>query len=905
MSLSIALNNALSSLNVNKRALDTISQNIANANTKDYTRKDIDLASQYIDGVGSGVSVSDISRKVDEYLRRSIQSQSANVGMSSAINDFSQRLQTLLGQPGSANSIDNYITSFFGGMQKLAESVDTGSLKLNAVSGGEQLANQLSQLAGDVYDLRFEADQSINAAVSSINNSLSRLYATNLALNDAYNGGNPQSGLLDQRDALLRDLGDKLDMNVFFTVSGEARLSTTSGQPILDGSLYQLSYTRMPSTEALVDGVPLSPITVSQVNAQGEPFGPVGTLVTGGDSADVTTVMVTGQIKGLLTLRDQTLPAILDQLDTLAAGLRDTFNAIHNQGVGYPGANSFTGTRLVNAGDLSQWSGQARIALLDKNGQPITGPYGGAPLVPLTLDFAGMDAGEGAGKPDMQTIIDEINGYYNQPQNKTSLGVLSNIRLRSDSNTLPGSPGQFSFDFDLENLSGQNADFFVNSVQVLNSAGTDITSVTSTIPKITLNNTDTFVTTADSTDVTVNITSTQTLSDGDYVYIPASGLGTIGGLADSNYVGMFQVFNVTSTSFQIQLPVKAATSETPDISNMIANPAYVNAETGEITRARENGTITASLSGQTSSPFYTVRVTASVVAEDGSISTGTMDYKVVNNQGRLLNQYYTANAVSSGAAIITSRANAPLLTAKLVDANGVELAKDVYGKYLLADNGYLKLTAASSDAFIAMDAMDSQQLGQPDASTPIPGTNRSFTHFFELNNFFVSNAPTSTGDTLRNSALNLRVASRISTNPNFITTGAMTQLAPDPATGRINYTYARYVGDNDIIQRLAGLSAERISFAAAGGLGETGTDFNGYAGQILGYVSAWSARADSNQKSAKTLMDGFNERYSSVSGVNLDEELGNTVIYQNAYSASARIITVTNQMFELLFGAFQ
>ena len=38
MSLELAINNALSGLNVNQRALSVVSQNIANATTEGYTR---------------------------------------------------------------------------------------------------------------------------------------------------------------------------------------------------------------------------------------------------------------------------------------------------------------------------------------------------------------------------------------------------------------------------------------------------------------------------------------------------------------------------------------------------------------------------------------------------------------------------------------------------------------------------------------------------------------------------------------------------------------------------------------------------------------------------------------------------------------------------------------------------
>ncbi len=41
-------------------------------------------------------------------------------------------------------------------------------------------------------------------------------------------------------------------------------------------------------------------------------------------------------------------------------------------------------------------------------------------------------------------------------------------------------------------------------------------------------------------------------------------------------------------------------------------------------------------------------------------------------------------------------------------------------------------------------------------------------------------------------------------------------------------------------------------------------------------------------------------RNDSISGVNIDEELRNLVIYENAYAATARIIRVADDLFDTL-----
>jgi flagellar hook-associated protein 1 len=44
-----------------------------------------------------------------------------------------------------------------------------------------------------------------------------------------------------------------------------------------------------------------------------------------------------------------------------------------------------------------------------------------------------------------------------------------------------------------------------------------------------------------------------------------------------------------------------------------------------------------------------------------------------------------------------------------------------------------------------------------------------------------------------------------------------------------------------------------------------------------------------------------NTQAASVSGVNMDEELAKLQVYQNAYSASARVITTVDAMYTALF----
>ena len=52
--------------------------------------------------------------------------------------------------------------------------------------------------------------------------------------------------------------------------------------------------------------------------------------------------------------------------------------------------------------------------------------------------------------------------------------------------------------------------------------------------------------------------------------------------------------------------------------------------------------------------------------------------------------------------------------------------------------------------------------------------------------------------------------------------------------------------------------------------------------------------------SQELILDNLKNWESSISGVSLDEEVTNLVRYQHSYSAAARVITVVDEMLELI-----
>ena len=73
-----------------------------------------------------------------------------------------------------------------------------------------------------------------------------------------------------------------------------------------------------------------------------------------------------------------------------------------------------------------------------------------------------------------------------------------------------------------------------------------------------------------------------------------------------------------------------------------------------------------------------------------------------------------------------------------------------------------------------------------------------------------------------------------------------------------------------------------------------------YANKIINEVSQELALINARRTDEQTLQTLLHQQLLDSSGVNIDEELGNLIVLQTAYSASARIITVVQEIFDEL-----
>jgi flagellar hook-associated protein 1 FlgK len=108
------------------------------------------------------------------------------------------------------------------------------------------------------------------------------------------------------------------------------------------------------------------------------------------------------------------------------------------------------------------------------------------------------------------------------------------------------------------------------------------------------------------------------------------------------------------------------------------------------------------------------------------------------------------------------------------------------------------------------------------------------------------------------------------------------------------------LGDGRGAFALAQAGETAIRFDRAGEMAAMSTSLSSYAAQLGGAIGRRAALADERKDGAEIVFKEAAARRSSVEGVNLDEELIQLTVYQQAFNASARLITAAKEMYDVL-----
>jgi flagellar hook-associated protein 1 FlgK len=307
-SLSIAVGALLSE----QGALNVTSNNVSNINTPGYARQravfeeGIPLLQQPL-VFGSGVVFEQPQSVRDNILELRLHEETQQQGQFDAEVQQLQQAQTSF---TGTNDVGTQLTNFFNSLNQLSADPSNLALRQGVLTSAGNLASSFRTTATSLQVQRSSIDQSVLQSVDQINTLTTQVAALNQQIATLENSKHDAGVLIDQRTQRIRELSQLVDVRV---VPNESSISLTTANGtalVASGQSFALS-------------TQLDPSGVAHVFSQG---------------SDITNLLSGGSLNGLITVRDQSIPGLLNQLDTLAAGLSTTLNTIHRAGFDLNGA---------------------------------------------------------------------------------------------------------------------------------------------------------------------------------------------------------------------------------------------------------------------------------------------------------------------------------------------------------------------------------------------------------------------------------------------------------------------------------------------------------------------------------------------------------------------------------------
>ncbi|MFG6665489.1 flagellar hook-associated protein FlgK [Halomonas sp. HNIBRBA4712] len=300
----------LSGLNAAQRALGATSNNISNLFTPGYNRELPKLSET---GVGGGVRVDAIERQFNTYVANQLNNARTQ---SSALETYSNQVSQIDNLLADREAgLSPLMQDFFSSLDALASAPSDPAARQGVIGAADTLSAQFRSFDGYLQDMQSNINGQIRDEVTQINNTVDQIADFNreISLARARSGEAPNS-LLNQRDQLVAELNERMDL----------RLN------VQDGKSYNIS---LPNGQPLVTGT--ASFKLEAIPAENDPQ---RTVIGYRNGTNKTTVLdeatiTGGSLGGLMSFRAETLDRTQNQLGQIAVSLSVAFNEQHKQGI--------------------------------------------------------------------------------------------------------------------------------------------------------------------------------------------------------------------------------------------------------------------------------------------------------------------------------------------------------------------------------------------------------------------------------------------------------------------------------------------------------------------------------------------------------------------------------------------
>jgi flagellar hook-associated protein 1 FlgK len=409
-------NIGLSGLETSDQLLQVTGNNVANAQTPNYTVEQAVVTTvpsgvtSSVGSSGNGVQVSDITRAYNSFVNAQVNAENSNVSYWNNYNTAITQVQDIFNEASSAG-ISPSITTYFDDWQNVAQSPQDDAQRTTLISDANDLSSSLNTAATSLNSVSDQLYTSSQTLVSQVNTFTAQIATLNGEL-----AGNPGSlDLQDQRDSLLNQLNAIVKVSAYQDPVSGMYSVMLGGTPLVENSTsYNMSVATDSSNtmQFYVDIAPNAVTTPKDGSA---------------DDPEVTSYITGGQLASNIYLRNTDIPKYMNQLNAFAVDLADATNYYQKQGYGLDGS---TGTNFFQPlSEIAKDTSVDSVAgvftspsdTFSTNGGTLTIKLGDNDTAPATITMA---AGDGSGPGGAYTLSDVVNAINEQAGSKVTASVV-------------------------------------------------------------------------------------------------------------------------------------------------------------------------------------------------------------------------------------------------------------------------------------------------------------------------------------------------------------------------------------------------------------------------------------------------------------------------------------------------
>lgn len=316
----------------NTAMLETVSNNISNANTEGYSRQEVQLATENgrFTGAGffgRGVRISTVARTADPYLAREANQTSSVAAADQARLAKLTQLEKVfpLGESGLGYSAGQMLNAFVD----IANQPQDLSARQVVLGRAEDVAAKMRSAAGQLTNLQEGVTSDLRNSVAQVNSLTQQVADINQKIASVKGVGHQPNDLLDQRDLLIKQLNGLIQVTTVEADDGTMGVFIGGGQRLVLNN----------TAEKLSIGTDL--------------FDPAKARLVLSDSGGLREVNQSlvqgGTISGLLRVQNEDIPEARNLVGQMAAALAWRVNQQQSLGIDL-GTPASSGAPLFSVG---------------------------------------------------------------------------------------------------------------------------------------------------------------------------------------------------------------------------------------------------------------------------------------------------------------------------------------------------------------------------------------------------------------------------------------------------------------------------------------------------------------------------------------------------------------------------